>query len=264
LLDVLFFDGRKQEVEFPVPRESNQSVGELSDIVDNPDKSSMMYRFFDHKQDPTGTIYFSPDDPTTPGAYGAMYEHGQLVSPVYWGNHWPVTRGKWTGWSINDGIYAAPAHNSVAGWREMPSPLVTSELRMPNALGQTQNLVTQRWVALVARTDLPDAPLLDWAHSFAEPPSLELSGARMDFPSYSRERRALRLVAESASIGISLKPSTVTVNPVFELAGAARTLFEVELNGRSVSREYYTWDGSTLWLNATIRQSGAQLNLRFR
>jgi hypothetical protein len=41
------------------------------------------------------------------------------------------------------------------------------------------------------------------------------SGARIDFPSYSPERRAMRLVAESPSIEIKLKPMARTVNPVF-------------------------------------------------
>ena len=69
-------------------------------------------------------------------------------------------------------------------------------------------MLTQRWSWLIGKTDAPDEELLDWAHSYSAPPSLELKGARLAFPSYSAERRALRLVAESPAIEIQLKPAS--------------------------------------------------------
>src|SRR5262249_54538719 len=100
--------------------------------------------------------------------------------------------------------------------------------------------------------------------SFSYPPSLELSGARIDFPSYSLERRAIRLVAESPLIEIKLKPRTHTVNPVFELDRAPKELTAVTVDGKSLTSDAYAWDGMTLWVKANIGAAGVKIDVRFR
>jgi len=76
--------------------------------------------------------------------------------------------------------------------------------------------------------------------------SLELAGARIGFPSYSPERRAIRLVVESPSIDIKLKPVAHTVNPVFELDEAPKNLLGVTLEGRPLTADGLRMDGATL------------------
>ena len=49
-------------------------------------------------------------------------------------------------------------------------------------------------------------------------------------------------------------PTTPCVHPVFELHQAPKTLARVELNRRPLPANDYAWDGRTLWLNATLRE----------
>jgi len=121
----------------------------------------------------------------------------------------------------------------------------------------------QRWAWMIANTDAPDDVVLNWAQSFSSPPSLELTGARLDFPSYSTERRAIRLIAESSSIEIRLKPVVHYMNPVFELDGAPKELASVTLNGKALAPGAYAWDGATLWISASIKEGGARIGLKF-
>ena len=114
-----------------------------------------------------------------------------------------------------------------------PKPLSRGEVQMIDTLGHSQSMTLQRWAWLIGKTSAPDDVLLEWAQSFSNPPSLELAGARIGFPSYSPERRAIRLVVESPSIDIKLKPVAHTVNPVFELDHAPKNLSSVTLDGQT-------------------------------
>jgi hypothetical protein len=95
----------------------------------------------------------------------------------------------------------------------------------------------------------------EWARSYANPPSLELQGARLEAESYLPERRAMRLLVESKSVTIKIKPRTACVNPVFELIGAEGKLLEARLGDRRLEPNQYAWDGKTLWIDATLTQN---------
>ena len=101
-------------------------------------------------------------------------------------------------------------------------------------------------------SDEPDARLVDRAKSFANPPALELRGARLGFDGYVPERRAIRLVAEGPEVAITIKPASPCVNPVFEFDGVPEGEVRVVLAGRPLDSSRYAWDGRTLWLDATI------------
>ena len=124
-------------------------------------------------------------------------------------------------------------------------------------------MTLQRRAWLIGKTSAPDNVLIEWAQSFSNPPSLELAGARIGFPSYSPERRAIRLVVESPSIDIKLKPVAHTVNPVFELDQAPKNLLGVTLEGRPLTADDYAWDGATLWVKANIGAAGGKIGVRF-
>jgi len=267
--DVLFLDGGKQSMEFPRPPP-----------IENPGKQELLYRIFDNKNDSTSAIYFTPRDTTPPTAFAPLYaaspvydDDQQLVTPAHWSTHWPLARGRWTAWAgLNvfpnryfDTVHAGPAHNSFLAFDvDPPASLFVSELPTLDADGQSRTMKVQRWAALIARTDASDESLRQWGRSFSEPPSIEARGARLDFPAYSIERRAVRLIVESASIEIKVKPGRGLVNPVFELGNAPRELELVDIDGKRVKQSDYAWDGATLWINCALSQEEAKIRLQFR
>ncbi len=99
-----------------------------------------------------------------------------MVTPCYWGSHWPLARGNSTGNSIDDRIQFTPTHNSVMSWAgKRPVPLSTSELVTLDTLGRSRPMIVRRWAWLIGTSDAADGRLVDWAKSFATPPSLLLT-----------------------------------------------------------------------------------------
>jgi hypothetical protein len=148
------------------------------------------------------------------------------------------------------------------GYFHRPMPLRTANVETLDTLGRCKPMSVQTWVWLIGMSDAGDACLLDRAHSFSNPPSVELHGVRLDPEPYSPERRAVRLIVEDRTVTITIKPAKVCVNPVFELSDAPKKLTRVRLAGRLLDAKEYAWDGKTLWLNATI-VSAVPLQLEF-
>lgn len=247
LVDILFVDGQKRELMFPfLPAEQGGKI-ESRDMA-------AIYRVRLHKDDPQAAIYFNPLDLKLPQAvFGPFQDQGQTVTPCYWGSHWPLARGKTTGWAIDDRVQFTPCHNSVLSWaRCRPTPLRTAQLETLDTLGRAKPMVLQTWAWLVGTSDADDERLTQWARSFSKPPSLEVQGARPEAESYCPERRAMRLVVDEPIVTIKVKPSTACVHPVFELEEAPKTLARAELDGRILAADEYAWDGRTLWLDATL------------
>jgi hypothetical protein len=275
--DVLFLDGEKKPIVVPSSAPQLQSKGRYL-IADNPRRMPVAYRVFSHKEDRAAAIYFSPRDTTLPMAIRPFYDQGEVVAPVYWGNHWPLGRGKITGWTVDEGIRDTPAHNSVAAWipeglfppneqvagSGQPAPVFVEETRTIDARGYLRDMATRRWVWMIAMADVSDEALLNWTRSFSDPPSVEVSGARIDLPSYSPERRAVRLIAESSSINVKLKPVSYTINPVFEIEQAASRIERVTMDDKPLPAEAYAWDGATLWIQASIGLEGANIGVFFK
>jgi hypothetical protein len=136
--------------------------------------------------------------------------------------------------------------------RTRPEPVRVARTQTLDTLGRSQPMIVQTWVWLIGMSDADDARLLQWARSFAQPPSVDVEGARLEAESYMPERRAIRLVPEANTITINIKPAAACVNPVFELIGAARTLVGVQLGDRTLTDREFAWDGQTLWINATL------------
>jgi hypothetical protein len=257
LVDILFLDGEKREIDFPY--DATQQGAKLQSR-DQP----AVYRVRFHKDDPTTAIYFHAQDRRLPPiVFGPFMDRGRVVTPCYWGSHWPLARGQTTGGAINDRIHATPAHNSVMSWGTMQRPPAVREARLQtiDTLGRPKQMQVQTWVWLIGLTDAADARVLEWAESFGSPPSLErLVGARLESESFVPERRAIRFIAESPSIELSLHPTDVCVDPVFEIRNATGRLSRVTMNGALLDTQDYAWDGQTLWLNAILREP---VSLRF-
>ena len=251
VIEMLYVDGIKRDINFPVLDETLKRYGnthfEMSDLRNVP----AIYRIFHEKNDPASAIFFSPrHTPERAFVYQPSYREGEIATAAL------------GGWDAN-----SPSPGSTCLWtvvNDLPEPVSTSTFPMLDALGQSREMMIRRWAWLIAKTDAPDEEVLAWAQSYAAPPSLELTGARIDFPSYVPERRAMRLVADAPSIEIKVKPETHCVNPVFELAGAPKEFAGVTLDGESLASDDFAWDGSTLWVKASIDARGATIGLRFR
>ena len=90
------------------------------------------------------------------------------MTPAYWGSHWPLSRGKTTGMSIDDRIHFSPAHNSLLTWgtTNRPPAISSGEIQMPDTLGNSRPMTVERWVWLIGMTDASDSRLLEWAREF--------------------------------------------------------------------------------------------------
>ena len=254
LVDALFLDGRKREFRFPG---ATAEKGEQSD-------TPAVYRLRLGKQEKLAAVYFSPSCRTLPPViFGPFLDGGQVVTPCYWGSHWPLARGNATGSAIDDRVHLTPCHNSVMSWASaQPTPLRTASLETLDALGRSRPMSVRTWCWLIGMTDASDARLVESARSFARPPSLSVRGGRLDLDAYIPERRAVRLIAEAREVFVTIKPGAPYVNPVFEFESAPTGTMQATLDGRLLGAESYAWDGRTLWLDATITKP-IQLRLSF-
>jgi hypothetical protein len=258
MVDILFLDGRKRELTFPFfPNEQGEKMKSRN--------MPAIYRARLCNDEPLAAIYFNPLDSNLPaGPFAPFFDKGERVTSFYWGSHWPLARGKTTGYAIDERIAFTPCHNSVMTWgKNRPAPLRTARYVTVDTLGRSKPMQVQTWVWLIGMSDDGDDGLLRWAQSFARPVSLgEIQGARLDAEPYVPERRALRLMVEDKTVTLMLKPAAACVNPVFELSDAPKTLAGVRLAGRLLDAKEYAWDGKTLWIKATIARA-ASLRLDF-
>lgn len=270
-IDLLTLDGGKQRFVLPrdAPGLSSRVFGKLAD-----ERQPTLYRFSTHKSDAASVIYFSPHS-TPIGLYGFVpfYDRGRPLTPAYWGEHWPLARGSMTGSGISDRIHVSPSHTSIAAWFLLDDdgkyigperPMFSSSRHTVDSQGRPRVMNTQQWAWMIAHTDLPDKSLGDWAKSFSVPPAIELTGARLNHPAHNLERRSMRIVAERPSLTITLKPQTITVNPVFEIDLSPKRLATISLNGTRLPKDSYAWDGTVLWIKAVIPADGATVGVRFQ
>ncbi len=246
LVDVLFLDGRKRSLQFPFlePPESENR---------RPRDVPAVWRVRLHKREGKTAISFSPRETHQPYAiYAPFRDRGQLVTPVYWGSHWPLARGQTTGRGIDDGIHKTPAHNSIMTWGYdlRPAPLESRMVDTVDTLGQKRRMHVQTFAWLIGMTDDADARLVKRARSYSQPPDVAVTGGR--YEGWKADRRAHRIAVAESPVMIRIAPRVPCVNPVFELADARTGLTAVVLDGRPVPREDYAWDGQTLWLGADI------------
>jgi hypothetical protein len=200
-----------------------------------------------------------------PLAFGPFYDRGYLVTPAYWGSHWPLGRGNTTGRTIDDRIYLNPGHNSLITWgmSNRPIPTSTASIETIDTLGKPKTMTVQRWSWLIGKTNVSDERLIEWAQSFSSPPSVDLQGATLDFESYAPDLRAIRIRVTDPTASITLKSIMRYVNPVLELTRIPGKLESISLDDHSLAKSDYAWDGRTLWLNVTVEKP-ARLTLQFR
>jgi len=259
-VEALFLDGRKLPFRLPDPAEPTKRVAESASGQDVP----AIYRLRLSDDEALAAIYFNPNETKLPPiVFAPFFDKGEMVTPCYWGSHWPLARGNSTGRTIDARIAFTPCHNSVMSWGGCrPRALLTSELVTLDTLGRSRPMAARRWAWLIGMTDEPDGGLLDRARSFAAPPSLKLEGARLDFDAYAPERRAIRLNDCASDIGLTIDPGVPYINPVFEWSAPRGGAIVVALDGQPLASERFAWDGRVLWLNVTIAKP-SRLHIRW-
>lgn len=245
LVDALALDGAKREYRSPIRTEADRPTAGESPAV---------YRLRLNRREEAAAICFNPGDKAFPPVvFGPFFDQGVQVTPWYWGSHWPLARGNATGSTIDERVSASPCHNSVMSWAgTRPAPIAESTRLTLDAAGKSRVMASRRWAWLIGMSDADDARLIEWARSYARPPSLTTKGATVAFDGWSAERRAFVLEATARTIEIAAAAEVPCVNPVFEIQGAPAAPPRVAVDGRELAEGSFAWDGRTLWLDATI------------
>src|SRR5690349_4480007 len=147
IVDMLFVDGTKHEISFPYPEDDKGKREWPAEMADEVQGTPIIYRVRLHKEETAAAIYFNPLDTRLPPViFAPFFDRGVMVTPVYWGSHWPLARGKSTGWTIDDRIYYSPSHNSVITWaHSRPAPLSKSNIVTLDTLGHSRLMTVERW-----------------------------------------------------------------------------------------------------------------------
>ncbi len=250
LVDVIWPAGK---ASFSLPCCSYAQPEQWAKLKTLPRDTPVLHRIRFGKLDRLAAIQYSPlgDLPGLPPDFAPFFDRGALVTPMYWGCHWPLSRGYATAYAISDRIHETPGHNSSIH-TGTPRPLHSETGRMPNAQGKLETMKRDTWAWLIGMTDAGDDEVRQWADSFAHPPKMEVQGATLAAEPYAPERRALCLNVENNAVVVKITPVGHCVNPVFELKGAAKTLAAIRLNDRPLAAREYRWDGATLWLNVHL------------
>ncbi len=215
----------------------------------------VIYRMKIHKKEPLSAFSFSPLLSKKPWAFAPFKDQGLIVTPAYWGGHWPLSQGFNTGRSISDAIWTGPSHNSLITFaNKRPEPIRSKTFETRDALGVVKKMREETWVWLIGMTDESDQNLLETSRSFAQPSALTVIGGRQEPDGYPSERRAYKLIADSKKISIAIQPQSWCINPVFEIRFAPKELKQAKLNGVVLPADKYAWDGNTLWVNTKFKE----------
>jgi hypothetical protein len=231
-----------------------------------PRNEPAVYRVRPHRLDPESAVFFSPNHRELPQmVWGPFVDKGQVVTPGYWGSHWPLARGNATGsGAIDERIHATPHHTSLASWVESkPTPLFSRTETTKDALGWVKPMRVEQWAWMIGMTDAPDAEVLGAARSVATPANVSAErGARVT--GYAVERRATTVVAAAKDVVLKISPpaGAPSFHPVFEFEHGPKSVSAVTLDGKPLGESDYAWDGRVLWLNRVI-ESPATISVHF-
>ncbi|MDD2765082.1 MAG: hypothetical protein PHE83_14040 [Opitutaceae bacterium] len=273
LVEIISLQGEKQVLTFPTKQgRLGNAESPVETLEQWPQNGSVpvLCRLRMNRRESLAAVTFPLTNPGKPDLFAPFYDTGAMVTPCYWGPHWPLSRGLDTGWTISDRVSQGPGANSVMcwpgslGWHGQPAhkPFRETSVVTKDPAGKPRTMNIDTYVWLIGMSDANDEQLRQWAAGFAQPPVLEATGAKVEADWYVPERRALRLVVEKPIVTIVIKPAGHCVNPVFELSAAPKALKSVRVDGKRLEPARYAWDGKTLWLDMTLSQP-ATLQLKF-
>lgn len=248
LVDILFTDGEKREIIFPYDK-ANQE-GKLKSRGE-----AAIFRARLHKDEKATAIYYCPADKDIPQhIYAPFHDSGFVVTPCYWGSHWPLSRGQTTCWSISDLVNQTPAANSILTWDiQQSAPLRDASYPTINAKGQSAFMRFRTYAWLIGFNSSPDSDVIRKAMSFACAPSVSVIQGGQPAPEpYSPERASIAIEAEAPEMEIALLPVNVCINPVVEISGWEGKSIKLWVDGSLRNANSYAWDGKVLWIQGTF------------
>jgi hypothetical protein len=256
IADVISLDGKKATFRIPFQPDLD---GDPRKQISTP----AIYRLRLHRDEGATAVYFSPTGKHPPLVFGPFVDRDQMVTPCYWGSHWPLARGNATGSKIDDRVALTPCHNSVMSWvSASPEPVASRDPAPGLAKGRPALQFLRRWAWLIGMTDASDDRVVELARSYSGDPRLELQRASALREELSEDPRLVRLRVQGLPVVIKLIPVPVCVNPVFELVGAPNGKLSITRDGQALASDRFAWDGRTLWLDATIA-APTELKLEF-
>jgi hypothetical protein len=247
LMDVLLADGSKHGLTFPIDRNAEAALRAQT-------AWPAIYRVRLNRVDAETAVYFHPGDAQlAPLFFDAFYDRGQLVTPAYWGSHWPLARGNATGSAIDARIAISPAHNSYMSWvKQHPTPFAESRGPTRDALGREHEMVRRRWAWLIGMTAEDDGSVRRVAATYARPPKLHVEGGAAVSDTSAAEFRALGIRDDGPRLTLRNDGDEAWTNPIIELRGGGRSLEAVRLGGALVDPARYAWGGRIVWIDAEV------------
>jgi len=259
LVEALFLDGTKREINFPL------DAATIAEKL-TPGPTPALFRLRARSDDREAALFFPSTESRMPQvAFAPFSDGGQLVTPAYWGSHWPLARGNMTGGVIDDRIHLTPHHVSLLSWAgHRPPPVTQIQQDMKDTLGNVRPMMVRRWAWLIGTSTDTDASLLAWARSYAQPPAAVVRNRQDARIEWNSELRAFTVVlatnentspteagiggSSKQAIEIDFTPRPVLMNPVIAFEGDAMALSAVLVNGQPTPAADYRWDGHILWL----------------
>lgn len=154
----------------------------------------------------------------------------RYVSPSYWGDHWPVTRGFETRNFVPEFYRVRPTHASLVSTYHKP----LAQTPLGNGLSMT------KWAWLIGITNLPDDVVLKFARNFLTPPAL-VPQKGVASVSYDRTQRAYVLAIKpgAKTVAFTVKGDDEIVHPAFVLKNTAQKKLRLIVNKKEVSPGLY-------------------------
>ncbi|MGC9004587.1 MAG: hypothetical protein ACP5KZ_07815 [bacterium] len=241
-VDFLDLEGNKQSVSWPQPR-LNWPTGKPSII-----RVKLKEDFHPFMVSPAITEYLA--------VWDGWKKNGEYVSPCYWGNHWPVTRGLNTVGYIPEGWEEGPAHASLISMNHKPF----EEMDVSPSIHKTV------WALLIGtvRKEEKDEKLLSLASSWLNPAELKVENSKTKSKGYDPLQRAYVLECEEKvpSIKMRMEPRGKMLHPAFVFRNLSAEVSELLLNGNKLASNLYSWgvedEGNkrnlVLWLGIEIEK----------
>lgn len=149
----------------------------------------------------------------------------RYVSPSYWGDHWPVTRGFETRNFVPEFYKARPTHASLVSTYHKPLKVTPTD----------DGMEKMSWVWLLGITKGTDEQVLKMARNFLTPPQI-IPEKNLASISYDMEQRAyiLNVKKGAAEVQFSVKGNEEILHPVFVLKNTAAKNIKMFVDNKPV------------------------------
>ena len=256
-IDVLPLSGPKHTIKLPI-------AAEQENLLRTTTPWPAAYRVRFNRHDPETLVYFNPNDLAFPPVvFGPFFDRGEMVTPAYWGSHWPLARGNATGSKIDSRIDITPSHNSLLSWaKQQPTPTHARDQFMRDTLGVEKTMRIKRWAWLVGVTDQSDEQVIKSAKAYAFPPDAVVAGGRVSDPLSFIERRALAIEIHQPTVQITLTPKHPADSLALEINGTNQDPESITIDGQPLDPEHYDCHRHIIWIRHPFHKT-TRIELQF-